>query len=107
MTEFVSRKYGQEDYEVIIRTDSELHQRVAENFARRLIGHEKPEEAVKCANWTHVRDFGEGKCYGRCGNCFTALRARDIPTLLREYRYCRWCGAKLMPEPVKGETADV
>ena len=42
MTEFISRRYGNEDYEVIIKTDSHEHYKVAEAFARRLIGHAKP-----------------------------------------------------------------
>jgi hypothetical protein len=43
MTEFISRKYGNDGYEVIIKTDSHEHYKAAENFARRLIDHAKPE----------------------------------------------------------------
>ena len=42
MTEFVSRKNGKEDYEIIIKTDIYEHYRAAEDFARRLIDHAKP-----------------------------------------------------------------
>ena len=42
MTEFISRKYGDEGYEVIIKTDSEKHYKASEEFARRLIDHAKP-----------------------------------------------------------------
>lgn len=42
MTEFISRKYGNAGYEVIIKTDSHGHYKAAEDFARRLIGHAKP-----------------------------------------------------------------
>ena len=42
MTEFISRKYGTESYEVIIKTDSHEHYKAAEDFARRLIDHTKP-----------------------------------------------------------------
>ena len=42
MTEFISRKYGKEGYEIIIKTDSHEHYRATEEFARRLIDHAKP-----------------------------------------------------------------
>ena len=39
MTEFISRNYGKEGYEIIIKTDSHEHYRETEDFARRLIDH--------------------------------------------------------------------
>ena len=42
MTEFISRMYGNEGYEIIIKTDSHDHYRETEDFARRLIDHSKP-----------------------------------------------------------------
>lgn len=42
MTEFISRKYGNEGYEVIIKTTDHEHYRASEEFAMRLIGHAKP-----------------------------------------------------------------
>lgn len=41
MTEFISRNYGNEGYEIIIKTDSHEHYRATEEFARRLIDHSK------------------------------------------------------------------
>ena len=41
MTEFISRNYGNEGYEIIIKTDSHEHYRATEEFARRLIDHAK------------------------------------------------------------------
>lgn len=43
MTEFISRSYGQKEFELIIKTDSKEHYKAAEDFARRLIGHAKPQ----------------------------------------------------------------
>lgn len=43
MTEFITRNYAHEKFEVIIKTDSEEHAKAAEDFARRLIGHAKPQ----------------------------------------------------------------
>ena len=42
MTEFISRNYGNEGYEIIIKTDSHEHYRATEEFARRLIDHANP-----------------------------------------------------------------
>lgn len=42
MTEFISRKFGNEGYEIIIKTDSHEHYRATEDFARKLIDHAKP-----------------------------------------------------------------
>ena len=42
MTEFISRNYGNEGYEIIIKTDSHDHYRASVDFARRLIDHAKP-----------------------------------------------------------------
>ena len=42
MTEFISRNYGKEGYEIIIMTDVHEHYRATEDFARRLIDHSKP-----------------------------------------------------------------
>ena len=42
MTEFITRCYGQKEFEVIIKTDSKEHYKATEEFARRLIDHAKP-----------------------------------------------------------------
>ena len=46
MTEFISRKYGTNGFEIIIKTDSEEHYKATEAFARRLIDHAKPVTAA-------------------------------------------------------------
>lgn len=43
MTEFITRNYGQKEFEVIIKTDSKDHYKASEDFARRLIDHTKPQ----------------------------------------------------------------
>ena len=43
MTEFITRNYGNKEFEIIIKTDSKEHYKAAEDFARKLIYHEKPE----------------------------------------------------------------
>ena len=41
MTEFITRNYGNKEFEVIIKTDRKEHYKSAEDFARKLIDHEK------------------------------------------------------------------
>ena len=63
MTEFITRCcHAEERYEVIIKTDSEEHYEEAEQFARRLIGHEKPvtitnADRIRAMNDEELADF--------------------------------------------------
>ncbi len=41
MTEFITRCYGNKEFEVIIKTDSKEHYKQTEDFARKLIDHAK------------------------------------------------------------------
>lgn len=43
MTEFISRKYGEDGYEVIIKTDDKEQFERTEAFAREMIDHAKPQ----------------------------------------------------------------
>ena len=86
MTEFISRSYGNEGYEIIIKTDSHDHYRATEKFARRLIDHSKPvtnadriramsdEELAK-----HLVDIGWD-----CHFCAEHLRLDNEPLLRGE-----------------------
>lgn len=60
MTEFITRNYGNKDFEIIIKTDSKDHYKATEDFARRLIDHAKPVtgnnavEVVNCGSCRHA-----------------------------------------------------
>lgn len=85
MTEFISRNYGKEGYEIIIKTDSHEHYRATEEFARRLIDHSKPAtntEKIRAIIYDklsellyeeicHLRTSEECNCYddGDCDQC--------------------------------------
>ena len=74
MTEFISRNYGNEGYEIIIKTDSHEHYRATEDFARRLINHAKPmRNADKIRDMTDNMDLIDIiKCpYTICQRTFT------------------------------------
>lgn len=69
MTEFITRSYGQKEFEVIIKTDSEEHYRGAKDFARRLIGHAKPQtnaDRIRAMSDTELlellKDFSSFAC---------------------------------------------
>ena len=60
MTEFISRNYGNEGYEIIIKTDSHEHYRATEEFARRLIDHAKPmrnADKIRAMNDEELAEF--------------------------------------------------
>ena len=60
MTEFISRNYGKEGYEIIIKTDSHEHYRATEDFARRLIDHSKPmrnAEKIRSLSDEEITEF--------------------------------------------------
>lgn len=50
MTEFIARNFGNQEFEIIIKTDSEEHYKATEGFARKLIDHAKPQ-----TNADHIR----------------------------------------------------
>ena len=43
MTEFITRNYGNKEFEVIIKTNSKEHYKEIQDFARKLIDHAKPQ----------------------------------------------------------------
>lgn len=43
MTEFITRNYGNKEFEVIIKTDSKEHYKEIQDFARKLIDHAKTQ----------------------------------------------------------------
>lgn len=68
MTEFITRAcHGESRYEVIIKTDNEGDCKAAEEFARRLIGHEKPQtnaDRIRAMSDRKLAEFLYGFAYG-------------------------------------------
>ena len=57
MTEFISRNYGNKEFEVIIKTDSHEHYKETQDFARRLIDHAKPVTDINVGSkWIPVTE---------------------------------------------------
>ena len=74
MTEFITRNYGNKEFEVIIKTDSEKHYKETQDFARKLIDHAKPQTNAdriramsdeELARWLEYE--GGGACAEMCG----------------------------------------
>lgn len=60
MTEFITRNYGQKEFEVIIKTDSKDHYKQAEEFSRKLIDHAKPQtnaDRIRSMNDEELRNW--------------------------------------------------
>lgn len=74
MIEFISRKYGKEGYEIIIKTDNHEHYRTAEEFARRLIDHTKPMTNADIIRSMHDFDLAL---------FLHKMLGMDVPTALR------------------------
>ena len=54
------------------------------------------------AHWENVIPFG-GECIGYCSKCCTAHKSNSRTALMYSYRHCKWCGARLLPQPPEGE----
>lgn len=77
MTEFISRSYGQDEFEVIIKTDNKEHYKKAEDFSRKLIDHAKPQtnaDRIRAMSDEELARFlaeNEWECetYNDCSKC--------------------------------------
>ena len=69
MTEFISRNYGNKQYEIIIKTDSKEHYKATEDFARRLIDHAKPMTNAQKIRAMTDEELAEFLC-NRFRDCF-------------------------------------
>ena len=54
------------------------------------------------AYWTEVVSVGDKIC-AHCSNCLTGHEARNYAALAIGHRHCRWCGARMLHKPPKGE----
>lgn len=48
------------------------------------------------SRFVRIADFGDGEgCFGYCEKCGTVHHAQSPVALKADYRWCRWCGAKM------------
>lgn len=50
---------------------------------------------VRHGEWKNVSDYGNGNCFGYCSACGTPQKAQHPTALIMDFKYCRWCGAKM------------
>lgn len=77
MTEFITRNYGNKEFEIIIKTDSREHYEVTEDFARRLIDHAKPmtnADRIRTMMDKELADLLSYGCISPTRNCRPSCR---------------------------------
>ena len=95
MTEFISRNFGNKEYEIIIKTDSKEHFKATEDFARRLIDHAKPmtnADRIRAMSDEELVKFIEDT--GIAGCPYPARRCRAS---------CRDCIMEWLKQPAEGD----
>lgn len=105
MTEFISRRYGHEGFEIIIKTDSADHYKAAVDFARKLIDQSKPRTNVDQIRGMSDEDLAKllvevglpgGFCKGS-PECIALIDTEDgIPDLM-----CLQCALKWLHQPAE------
>lgn len=104
MTEFITRSYGNKNFEIIIKTDSKEHYKATQDFARRLIDHAKPAPTIEAKPVVHCKD-----CKYWCANyCTRPIKDRTNMFPMGENDFCS-CGAQMSGDSLKNNTqkADV
>ena len=100
MTEFISRNYGKEGYEIIIKTDSHEHYKAAESFARRLIDHSKP-----MTNADRIRSMSDEELAEFIDRCEMndIDYAKTFCDLCNGQYECDQCRLDWLKQPAEGE----
>lgn len=98
MTEFITRNYGNENFEIIIKTDSKEYYEATQDFARQLIDHAKPTieaKPVVHAHWISKQEaenidrYDLVYCCSACGRCdWDYIESNS-------FKYCPACGAQM------------
>ena len=108
MTEFISRNYGKEGYEIIIKTDSHDHYRATEEFARRLIDHEKPmrnADKIRAMSDEELAEFLTHINPTNCQDCAFSHGWRCQPDRddYSDFEKCKEGRKRWLQQPAEGE----
>ena len=79
MTEFITRNYGQKEFEVIIKTDNKDHYKATEDFARNLIDHAKPQTNADRIRAMSDEELADWIARTQIANVAEALSIAGIP----------------------------
>ena len=108
MTEFISRKYGKEGYEIIIKTDSHEHYRATEDFARCLIDHSKPAtnaDRIRTMSDEELAEFLTHINPTNCQDCAFSHGWRCQPDRddYSDFKKCEEGRKRWLQQPAEGE----
>lgn len=108
MTEFISRNYGKEGYEIIIKTDSHEHYKAAESFARRLIGHSTPmtnAQKIRAMSDEELAEFLTHINPTNCQDCAFSHGWRCQPDRddYSDFEKCKEGRKRWLKQPAEGE----
>lgn len=102
MAEYIEREallYEMENLKPINWTNSEAENRADIEYGvyREMIKLQPSADVVEVVHgeWVHIKDYGGGKCLGHCSVCWAPQEADNPSALKGNFRYCRWCGAKM------------
>ena len=98
MTEFITRNYGNKEYEVIIKTDSKEHYEATEDFARRLIDHAKPK-----TNADRIRAMSDEELAKAIGYRCLCTYIQDETHFCETREECGSCILEWLKQPAEGE----
>ena len=108
MTEFISRNYGNEGYEIIIKTDSHEYYKATEDFARRLIDHSKPKtnaDRIKAMSDEELAEFLTHINPTNCKDCAFSHGWRCQPDRddYSDFEKCEEGRKRWLQQPAEGE----
>lgn len=94
MTEFITRNYANKDFEIIIKTDNKEHYKAAEDFARKLIDHVKPQ-----ANADRIRAMSDEELADFMDDYEQLCEGRELTECIA--KNCKECILKWLQQPAK------
>ena len=106
MTEFITRNYGNKEFEVIIKTDSEEHYKETQDFARKLIDHAKPQtnaDRIRSMNDEELAEFLTDINPTNCKDCGFSHGWRCQPDRddYSDFKKCKEGRKRWLQQPAK------
>ena len=94
MTGYTLYKYSKEGYEIIIKTDSHEHYKATVDFAKRLLGHPKPQ-----TNADHIRSMSDEELVEFIKNI--KVRAALCKAVKNNDAFEELCSAEWLQQPAE------
>ena len=106
MTGYTLYKYSKEGYEIIIKTDSHEHYKATVDFAKRLLGHPKPQtnaDRIRAMNDEELAEFLTHINPTNCQDCAFSHGWRCQPDRddYSDFEKCKEGRKRWLQQPVK------